>query len=85
MEYKQNSKCLPGWEMYQSREEQQKLERETLGFYNPMAFDPSGQEATMVSRTASKMSEEEKRRLLVSPNCVAAGTDVWMPLFSLHH
>ena len=54
-----NCKTLPGFEQYQSKEEQQKQAVESLGVYDPAKFDPSGQEATLHSRTQSKMSDKE--------------------------
>ena len=55
-----NSKTLPGWEQYQSKAEQAKQAEETLGFYDPNKYNPSGQEVSLSDRLTSKMSEAEK-------------------------
>ena len=67
-----NCECLPGWEQYQSKEEQQKQAVESLGLYDPTKFDPSGQEATLYSRVQSKMSDQEVYEHGLSPVPVGA-------------
>lgn len=56
---KSKSKCLPGWEQYQSLAERQKAAETEM--YNPHTFNPSNQEATLADRTSSKMSQAEKQ------------------------
>lgn len=53
-----NSKCLPGWEQFQSLAERQKAMEAEM--YNPQTFNPSNQEASLADRTSSKMTQAER-------------------------
>jgi hypothetical protein len=61
------SKCLPGWEQYQSKEEQAKSMADSLGFYNPAQFNPSGQEVSLEQRLTSKLDSRQEKEYGLAP------------------
>ena len=67
--YDNNSNCkqLPGWEQFQSKEEQSKAMADSLGFYNPAQFNPSGQEMSLEQRLASKLDSHQEKEYGLAP------------------
>jgi hypothetical protein len=65
--YSNNSKCLPGWEQFQSKAEQSKAMADSLGFYNPAQFNPSGQELSLEQRMTSKLDSYQEKEYGLAP------------------
>jgi hypothetical protein len=65
--YSKNSKCLPGWEQFQSKAEQEKQMAESLGLYDPASFNPSGQEVSLKDRLASKLDSYQQKEYGLAP------------------
>jgi hypothetical protein len=61
------SKCLPGWEQYQSKEAQAKSMVDSLGYYNPAQFNPSGQEVSLEQRLTSKLDSRQEKEYGLAP------------------
>lgn len=53
-----HSKCLPGWEQYQSQEQQAKDRLDQM--FDPMSYNPSNQEVSLKDRLASKLDSKER-------------------------
>ena len=70
-----NCKVMPGFEQYQSKAEQLKQSVDSLGVYNPAAFNPSNQEVSLKDRLASKLEPFQEKEYGLAP-LTAPQTDV---------
>lgn len=59
----QSAKTLPGWEQFESKDQQARRAEQTLGMYDPRCYNPSNQEVSLADRMASKMTPAEQREM----------------------
>lgn len=60
-------KTMPGFEMFESKAQQEKRAAETLGLYNPAEFNPSNQEVSLKDRLASKLDSYQEKEYGLAP------------------
>ena len=63
----QNCKQLPGWEKYQSKEQQAKQSMEEVGMFDPLKYNPSEQEVSERDRLASKLDSHQEKEYGQAP------------------
>ena len=62
-----NCKTMPGFEMFQSKAEQEKQLMAEMGMYDPLKFNPSEQQVSERDRLASKLDSYQQKEYGQAP------------------